>query len=645
MGLLAKWGRQDVNLRAKLRRMTIRGAGILFKTQDGQALFLQRGPDGDHANEWCIPGGKLEEGEASEAAAFREAREEAGRRVPKGARTLLARTIAPPGEETEEAVDFTTFLQAVDEPFDVEIDNESVGYAWAPLDNPPLPLHPGVVIALERLTADELGVARMMAAGTLTSPQHYENVALFDIRITGTGVAYREAHNEFVHRSPDNYLNPEFLARCNGLPVIWEHPEKSLLTSKEFGDRVVGSVFLPYIKGDEVWAVVKVWDSSAIKALENGQLSTSPAVNFKDATVNSKLALEDGSVLLIEGKPSLLDHLAFCERGVWDKGGAPSGVNSTRADGTTMTDDDKKAAADAAVKAKADADAADKSRKDAEDNRWAKLDAFMDSTTKRMDAIEASKKDAAKKDAASKKDGEEETKKSNEAANEPGAGDDKEVERKAGEPMFKKGERDDAAKKDSKAKADEDDDETEEEKKAREKREREARDDAAKAKADAAAAVAENADLKRRLAAIEQNMPKALSDADYAAMSTVQAKADSVFQAFSQKAPRPLEGETVLAYRRRLATTLKDHSHTWKGVDLTAFADANAFGVAEQQIYADAMTAARNPVGLPDGELREIVSTDETGRRIVSFHGQPRSWMASFSAPRGRLVNISTKSA
>jgi hypothetical protein len=38
------------------------------------------------------------------------------------------------------------------------------------------------------------------------------------------------------------------------------------------------------------------------------------------------MTLEDGSVLLIEGKPSLLDHVAICELGVWDKGKDPEGI-------------------------------------------------------------------------------------------------------------------------------------------------------------------------------------------------------------------------------------------------------------------------------------------------------------------------------
>ena len=36
--------------------------------------------------------------------------------------------------------------------------------------------------------------------------------------------------------------------------------------------------------------------------------------------------MDDGSNLLVEGSPSFVDHLAICEKGVWDKGGDASGI-------------------------------------------------------------------------------------------------------------------------------------------------------------------------------------------------------------------------------------------------------------------------------------------------------------------------------
>src|SRR5271169_5634245 len=108
-----------------------------------------------------------------------------------------------------------------------------------------------------RAEMDELEVAEAMQAGDLPSPQRYGSFYLFDIRITGTGLAYRMGRDEFVWRDKAIYLNDRFLKRCGGLPVIWDHPEKKpAIDSEEFSDRAVGTTFIPYIKGDDVWAIV-----------------------------------------------------------------------------------------------------------------------------------------------------------------------------------------------------------------------------------------------------------------------------------------------------------------------------------------------------------------------------------------------------
>jgi hypothetical protein len=38
---------------------------------------------------------------------------------------------------------------------------------------------------------------------------------------------------------------------------------------------------------------------------------------------------------LVEGNPSFVDHLAICEKGVWDKGGDPSGIRIDNDDATS----------------------------------------------------------------------------------------------------------------------------------------------------------------------------------------------------------------------------------------------------------------------------------------------------------------------
>lgn len=45
---------------------------------DNRLLMIQRGAESKYPNQWCIPGGKVEEGETVEQCAVRELREETG---------------------------------------------------------------------------------------------------------------------------------------------------------------------------------------------------------------------------------------------------------------------------------------------------------------------------------------------------------------------------------------------------------------------------------------------------------------------------------------------------------------------------------------------------------------------------------------
>ena len=182
--------------------------------------------------------------------------------------------------------------------------------------------------AIDTSQFNELDVARAIRDGTMPSPQRFANLLLINLRVTGVGAAYRAEHDEFCWRDPSLYLNPEFLERCQGLPVILEHPPGNVLTSAEFRDRIVGTVCLPFIKDEEIWGVCKIYDAATAEMLETERLSTSPAVILR-GTEGSKVRAPDGSALLIEGKPYLLDSLAICSNGVWDRGGPPAGVDNS----------------------------------------------------------------------------------------------------------------------------------------------------------------------------------------------------------------------------------------------------------------------------------------------------------------------------
>lgn len=114
-----------------------KAAGTMFVTPDGDVLFLKRGAGSDHVGAWCFPGGVIEDGESADEAASREAMEELGA-VPDGPQHRLAQNISDDG------VDFTTFVKFVPEKFEPTINEEHTDFSWAPMSEPPDPLHPGV---------------------------------------------------------------------------------------------------------------------------------------------------------------------------------------------------------------------------------------------------------------------------------------------------------------------------------------------------------------------------------------------------------------------------------------------------------------------------------------------------------------------
>lgn len=547
-----------------------KAAGVLIVANDS-VLFLKRGNGGDHPGEWAFPGGCEEHGESPEDAARRECLEESGYEPAK---------LIEIGKTSDGITEFTTFYHECRR-FDVALSDESTDYLWVPIGQTPEPLHPGCAYILEsdafkaikKAHMTETEVAQAIVSGELPSPQFVTNMWLFDIRITGTGTSYRSKDDEYVYRPPENYLTDEFLARCNGLTVIVDHPKAAILDSKEFKKRKVGSVLLPYIKGDEVWAIAKIYDKTTADLMTTEQLSTSPSVVFRNPAVeNSTVTMEGGATLLIEGNPKLLDHIAICEAGVWDKGGPPSGVSTNQVQEPQMNEDELKAKADAEAKEKEDtevkakADAEEKAKADADGDKFNKLMTAVDSLCSRMDSFEK-------------------------------------------------------AKADKKAKAD-----AEEEK---EKEEKE------KAKADSkeSALLARIAELEKLSVQMAGVIPRPLNDTDYALMADAQAKADAVYSAFGKQAPRALNGEDLFAYRKRLAAGVKSHSDQWKGIDISKI-DAAVFEIAEPKIYADAFEAASHPSASPEGGLRAVTRDTGTGHRVTTFYGKPSDWMDDFRAPR-----------
>ncbi len=477
-----------------------RAAGILFLTKAGETLLLRRGNGGDFPRTFGLPSGHLEEGETLEEAARRETLEETGF------------AYDGPLELLRDDGHFATFIARDVPKFDVKLCDESTGSEWCLPSETPSPLHPGLAECFRIAAAStELDVCELMRDGLLPSPQQLGNSWYFALRITGSGMSYRSKLDEHVFRDPAIFANDRFAQRCNGLFVVWQHPKKNILDSESFGSSNVGAIVLPWVKYDEgeTWGIARVMDAAAAEQMRSVQLSTSPGVAHTDASEGATVTL-DGTDILIEGNPVLLDHLAVCELGVWDKGGPPVGVKIDQLEEEEMQITTAKAdnttAAPAAAPAAPDHAGLLASIGGLIATAIAPLAAKVDSMEKNMPA-------PALKSATD-----------------------------SAEEMEKKAKADAEAAEKAKADA--------EEKKAEEE---------AKAKADA--------EEKAKMDSIKK-------DEDEGMFADAQAKCDSVALLYNQQAPRQMVGETGLAYRTRLVKPFQQHSKQWKDVPLAGLNDA-----------------------------------------------------------------------
>ncbi|MGG2044767.1 hypothetical protein [Burkholderia gladioli] len=150
----------------------------------------------------------------------------------------------------------------------------------------------------------------------------------------------------------------------------------------------------------------------------------------------------------------------------------------------------------------------------------------------------------------------------------------------------------------------------------------------------------EIAELKAKIAALEKAAaPKeAISDEEEAAIADAQCHADSVYQMHGQRAPKPMERETLLAYRKRLAKGLQKFSDSQKSVSLAAINDSQYLDYVTREIYSDAAAKARAGITLRRG-LQRVEKRGAMGQTYYEYTGDIGSWMADSSLPvrAGRL--------
>ena len=508
---------------------------------------------------------------------------------------------------------------------------------------------------------NEREMAIAIAHGDLQSPSQCQNSWLYAMRITGTGASYRIGLKEFVWRDPSIFLRPEFVNRCNGLPVIMVHPDASLLNAEEYVNRTIGSVIYPYVArdgrevddGDEVWGIARIFDGDIVDELRSGKASTSPGVQFTKGDVLARAEV-DGEKLLIEGSPSLLDHLAIVAEGVWDKGAGLSGIRNDsmsdekssdeKSEGEKKYGDVKFAdpendkypidteehirAAWNYIHQQRDADkyspekakeirekivsawkrviSEDGPPEAHEEHKMAdgeeKIMECMDKLSKRMDDMMTAY------DGLNKRFDAMETKRK---------GDKEEPEE----------EREDGKRRDAKRA---DGDEEPEEKREDGKRKDGKRRDAGHIQSEEP-----DLNLHGKIAEMQRKLDAFSAEPDFedaAKLADAQHRADLALQSLGERTERPLFGENSRGYRRRVLARLQKYSPSLKEIPLHGL-DGAAFDAIENTIYADAQIASRSDAVRTIGRLIPIVTRDGAGREITRYEGDPRAWRRQFSAP------------
>jgi colicin import membrane protein len=255
-----------------------------------------------------------------------------------------------------------------------------------------------------------------------------------------------------------------------------------------------------------------------------------------------------------------------------------------------------------------------------------KILSHLDSTAKRLDAMEESRKaDAAKVESVMAKMDAEEKAKADAAEKEKADAEEKE-----------KADAECKAKEEEKAKAD--------------AAEKEKADAAEKEKADAAAKKADSNDemkaLRAQIDAMARRMPAEVTAEVRSRMVGYQSKAEKVAQAFGDSAGAPsfVQGESEHDYRVRLASKYQKFAKNpkIKSAKLVEIKDSDSLEVFEDAIYADAMAEAFRPSEIRPGQMIPQRSKDAADRTITRYVGDPNACWDQFNPPVRHVRRLMT---
>jgi 8-oxo-dGTP pyrophosphatase MutT (NUDIX family) len=254
-------------------------AGIAFVDPLGHALFVRRASPGDHAGEWCFPGGGVEGDESAFEAALREAEEEIGEIADADDQVVLLDR-----STSAEGIDYTTFEAHVAEPFIPKLNEESSGWTWALMSDPPRPLHPGVerLLTAGYLPTDKAAMDQRLAFDRATV-RTYDADGRLHVALTNISKANvcpyfgREIPDwQQLGLDPDKtyklFRDPEELAKAaptfNNVPILSRHEPVTADSHQPalvIGSTGTDAVFdPPYLRNSLV-----VWARGGIDAIES----------------------------------------------------------------------------------------------------------------------------------------------------------------------------------------------------------------------------------------------------------------------------------------------------------------------------------------------------------------------------------------
>jgi hypothetical protein len=119
-----------------------------------------------------------------------------------------------------------------------------------------------------------------------------------------------------------------------------------------------------------------------------------------------------------------------------------------------------------------------------------------------------------------------------------------------------------------------------------------------------------------------------------------QARCDEAVLSWGLRAPAPVAGAPLDAYRRDLLILAKKQlpeTDELRSIQVRQLA-ADALPVFEERIYSACKSAAYRGDTVPEGQLRQIVERDANGLQVTRFVGQ-HCFVKDFTVP-GRRVRI-----